>query len=117
MGTQRGPGRSDRLAVRMQVALGGDQRAMTGDLPEHVHRDARVSHPGQPGVAKVMAAQVLIARNGFYLKASRTTLAWLARRPNGVQFRCPLQLFGQPRQKGVAFLEESAHMLKVLKCF
>lgn len=51
----------------MQIALRGDQRAMPGDLPEHMNRDARIGHPGQPGVAQVVAAQVLIAQAGDHL--------------------------------------------------
>jgi hypothetical protein len=38
----------------VQVALSGDQRAVTGDFAEHVDRDARVGHPGQPGVPEVV---------------------------------------------------------------
>jgi hypothetical protein len=64
---QRGPGRRDGLAVRMQVALSGDQRTMPSDLPEHVDRDARVSHPGQPRVAEVVVAKMLIPKAGDHL--------------------------------------------------
>lgn len=50
--------------VRMQIPLGGGQRAMPGDLPQDVHRDAGISHPREPGVPQVMPHQVLVAEPG-----------------------------------------------------
>jgi hypothetical protein len=61
MGTERSPRVRDRLRVWVQIALGGDQRSVTGDLPEHVDRDTGVGHPGKARVPQVMAAQMLIA--------------------------------------------------------
>jgi hypothetical protein len=51
----------DRTFIRAQIPLCGGQRAMPGDLPQDVHRDARVSHPGEPGMAQIVPTQVLIA--------------------------------------------------------
>src|SRR5262249_29820503 len=52
------------LRVGVQVALCGDQRSVPSDLPQNVDGDACVSHPGKPGVPKVMAAKVFIAQLG-----------------------------------------------------
>jgi hypothetical protein len=54
----------DVLGVRVQVTLGGNQRSVPGDLPEDVDRNADVGHPGQAGVAQVVAAQMLVAQVG-----------------------------------------------------
>jgi len=51
----------------MQITLGGDQRAMTGDLAEHVNRNACVGHPGQAGVAQVVTTKVLVTEGGYHL--------------------------------------------------
>jgi hypothetical protein len=48
----------------VQVALGGDRRAVTGDLPEHVDRYTSISHPGRASVAQVVAAQMFVAELG-----------------------------------------------------
>jgi hypothetical protein len=60
VGAQRGPSVRDGLGVWMQVALGGDQRSVPGDLPEHVDRDTGIGHPGKAGVAQAVTAQVLV---------------------------------------------------------
>jgi hypothetical protein len=54
----------DGLGVGVQVTLGGNQRSVPGDLPEDVDRNADVGHPGQAGVAQVVAAQMLVAQVG-----------------------------------------------------
>ena len=43
----------DGPLVPMQIPLCGGQRAVPGDLPQDVHRNAGISHPGQPGVPQV----------------------------------------------------------------
>jgi hypothetical protein len=57
----------DGLGIGVQVTLGGDQRAVPGDLPEHADRDTSVGHPGKPGVPQVVTAQMLIAELGDHL--------------------------------------------------
>jgi hypothetical protein len=54
----------DGPLVRVQIPLGGGQRAVPGELPQDVHRDAGISHPGEPGVPQVMPHQVLVAEPG-----------------------------------------------------
>ncbi len=51
----------DQARVRMQVALCCHQRAVPGDLPEYVHRNASVGHPCQPRMAQAMTPEVLVA--------------------------------------------------------
>ena len=51
----------DRAPVRMEIALSRRQRPVTRDLAQDVHRDPGVGHPGQPGMAKVVADQVLVS--------------------------------------------------------
>jgi len=60
------------LGIRMQITLGGDQRAMTGDLAEHVNRNACVGHPGQAGVAQVVTTKVLVTEGGYHLVPSKS---------------------------------------------
>jgi hypothetical protein len=43
-----------RLAVWMQVALGGHQAAVTGDLPEAMQGNTRIGHPHKPGVPQAV---------------------------------------------------------------
>ena len=57
-------GLGDGSLVEVQVALGGGERAVAGDLAEVVQGDAGVGHPGQPGVAKVVAAEPVKAQGG-----------------------------------------------------
>ena len=64
---QRLPSRHDGLSIRMQVTLCRDQRSMTGNLAEHVNRDARVSHPRQAGVAKIMTPKMLVTKSSYHL--------------------------------------------------
>ena len=45
----------------MQVPLGGRERAVARDLPQHVDRDADVGHPGEAGVPQVVPPQVAVA--------------------------------------------------------
>ena len=54
----------DGPLVRVQIQLSGGQRAVPGEFPQDVHRDAGISHPGQPGVPQVMPQQVLVAELG-----------------------------------------------------
>ena len=51
----------DRPLIRVQIPLRGGQRTVPCDLPQDVHRDTRISHPGQPGMAQTVPTQVLIA--------------------------------------------------------
>jgi hypothetical protein len=48
----------------MEISLGGDQRAVPGDLPRHMDGNSRVGHPGQAGVPQVVTAQMLVAELG-----------------------------------------------------
>jgi hypothetical protein len=48
----------------VEIALGGDQRSVPGDLPEHMDRDTGIGHPGEAGVAQVVTAQMLVAELG-----------------------------------------------------
>jgi hypothetical protein len=57
----------DRPLIRMQTPLRGGQRAVPRDLPQDVHRDTRVSHPGQPGMPQIVPAQVLIAEPSHHV--------------------------------------------------
>src|SRR5262245_2285482 len=57
----------DGLGVRVQVALGGDQRSVPSDLPEHMDRHTGIGHPGQAGVPQVVTAQMLVAKLGDHL--------------------------------------------------
>ena len=59
--TERGSRIRDGLGVRVQLALGSDQRAVPGDLPEHVDRDPCIGHPGKTGVAQIVPAQTLVS--------------------------------------------------------
>lgn len=61
MRRQGSPRLGDRPLIRVQIPLRGGQRAVPCDLPQNVHRDTRISHPGQPGVAQIVPTQVLIA--------------------------------------------------------
>ena len=61
---QRGACVRDGLGVRVEIALGGDQRSVPGDLPEHMDRDTGIGHPGKTGVAEVVTAQMLVAELG-----------------------------------------------------
>ena len=61
-GQSERPGVGDRLVIRVQVALGRRQRAVPDDLPQDAHRDACISHPGQPGVPQIMTPKVLVSR-------------------------------------------------------
>jgi len=54
----------DRPLIRVQIPLSRGQRAVPGDLPQDVDRDARISHPGEPGVPQVVPTEVLIAEPG-----------------------------------------------------
>ena len=55
------PGRvCDGLGVWTQIALGGHQRSVPGDLPEHVDRHTGIGHPGKGGAAQVVTAQVFV---------------------------------------------------------
>jgi len=47
--------RRSGLGVGVQGALGGDQRAVPGDLPEHVDGDTLIGHPGKASVAQTGA--------------------------------------------------------------
>ena len=67
MGGQGVPSIGDGPLVRMQIPLGGGQRAMPGDLPQDMYRDTGISHPGEPGVPEVMPHQVLIPEVGHDL--------------------------------------------------
>src|SRR5215469_15237852 len=58
---QRGSGGRDGLVVRVQIALRGDQRAVPGDLPEHVDWDSRIGHPGQACMPKIVPSLMLVA--------------------------------------------------------
>ena len=44
----------------MQVALGRHERPVAGDLPQYVHGNPGVGHPGESGVSQVVADQVLV---------------------------------------------------------
>jgi hypothetical protein len=55
----------DRPLIRVQIPLGGGQRAVPGELPQDVYRDAGISHPGQSGVPQVMPHQVWVPRTSF----------------------------------------------------
>jgi hypothetical protein len=35
----------------VEIALGGDQRSVPGDLREHMDRDTGIGHPSKTGVA------------------------------------------------------------------
>ena len=45
---------------------------MTGDLAEDVHGDARVGHPGEPGVPEVVADQVGVTEFGHQAPSDPT---------------------------------------------
>ncbi len=64
MRAQRGSRIRDGLDVWVEIALGGDQRSVPGDLPEHVDRDTGIGHPSKAGVAEVVTAQMLVAELG-----------------------------------------------------
>ena len=59
----------------MQIPLRGGQRAVPGDLPQDVHRDTGISHPGEPGVPQVMPHQVLVAGSSGLRSAGASTPA------------------------------------------
>ena len=61
MGAERVASGSDGPLVRVQVALGGGDRAVAGDDAQDVDPDACVGHPGQPGVPQAVSAEVLVA--------------------------------------------------------
>jgi hypothetical protein len=61
---QRGPSVRDGLGVRVEIALGGDQRSVPGNLPEHMDRDTGIGHPSKAGVAEVVTTQMLVAELG-----------------------------------------------------
>jgi hypothetical protein len=42
--------------IRVQVSLRGGERAVAGDLPQDMHRDAGVGHPRQPCVPEILSA-------------------------------------------------------------
>ena len=50
----------------MQVALGGGDTSVAGDLAQAVQWDAGVGHPGQPGVPEAVALQLLVAQLGHH---------------------------------------------------
>jgi hypothetical protein len=54
----------DGALVGVQVALGGDQGAVPGDLPEHVDGDTGVGHPGEASVPQVVTTKVFVAELG-----------------------------------------------------
>jgi hypothetical protein len=60
VGAQRDARVCDGLGIGVRVALGGDQRSVPGDLPEHVDRHTGIGHPGKAGVAQVVSAQMLV---------------------------------------------------------
>jgi hypothetical protein len=51
----------ERPLIRVQIPVCGGQPAVARDLPQDVHWDTRIRHPGQPGVAQIVPTQVLIA--------------------------------------------------------
>ena len=60
----------------MQVALGGDQRSVPGDLPQHMDGNTGVGHPGQAGVPQVVTAQMIFhGKTGAYQKDGSTRLS------------------------------------------
>jgi hypothetical protein len=48
--------------VGVEVALGADEGAVSGDLPQDVGGDSCVGEPGESGVAQVGAPQVFVAQ-------------------------------------------------------
>lgn len=65
-GERRSGGR-DLVYVRVEVALGGGQRAVAGDPAQDMDLDSRVGEPGQSGVPEVVAAQVFVAELGDHV--------------------------------------------------
>lgn len=59
--TEGGPGGADCSKVRVRIPLRCGDRSVARDGAQHVHRNASVGHPGQPGVAEVVPAEVLVA--------------------------------------------------------
>jgi hypothetical protein len=52
---------------RVQIALHGGQRSVSGDLAEHVDADPDISHPRQPRVPQIVSAKVLIPQPDHHL--------------------------------------------------
>jgi hypothetical protein len=67
MRAERCAGGGDGPVVRVQVPLRGDQRTVSGDLPQDVYGHPGVGHPGQSGMPKVVPAQMLVAEPGHDL--------------------------------------------------
>jgi hypothetical protein len=61
---ERVPGLGDGVKVGVKVALRGRQGPVTGDLAQDVDGDTGVGHPGQAGVAEVVAAKMLTTEPG-----------------------------------------------------
>ena len=61
MGTECRSSRRERLLIRMEISLRRAKRTVSGNLPQHVHRNPSVGHPGQAGMAEIVPAQMLIA--------------------------------------------------------
>lgn len=51
-----GAGTGEMADVGVEVALGGGDLVVSGDVLEDVEGDTGVGHPGQSGVAEVVAA-------------------------------------------------------------
>ena len=57
----------DRPLIGVQIPLRRGQRAVPGDLPHDMDRNARIRHPGEPGMTQVVPPKVLIAWPGHHV--------------------------------------------------
>ncbi len=64
VGGKRVTGGGDRRCVGVEIPLGRRQRAMAGDFPKDVQRNARIGHPGEARVPEVVTAKVLVPEPG-----------------------------------------------------
>lgn len=52
-------GIDDGLGIRMQIALCGGERPVSGDLPQDVDRHTGVGHPGKARMPEIVSPEML----------------------------------------------------------
>ena len=64
---EQSAGFGDGLVIRVQVALGSRDAPVARDLLQDVRLDTAVRHPGEAGMTKAVACQVLVSERSDYI--------------------------------------------------